>query len=63
MKVRIEEELRRNPSYGSRRLARALQVNHLPRQESVHLHDHRPVHETAHGRLRGIASIDTKKRS
>lgn len=42
MKIRIEEELRRNPSYGSRRLAQALGVNRKRTKRAMKLFGIKP---------------------
>jgi hypothetical protein len=42
VKIRMEEELRRNPSYGSRRLAQALGVNRKRTQRVMHMFGVKP---------------------
>ena len=48
LKVRMEEELRRNPSYGSRRLAQALGMNRKRAKRVMHLFGIKPYRR--HGR-------------
>jgi hypothetical protein len=56
VKIRMEEELRRNPSYGSRRLAQALGVNRKRTQRVMHMFGVKPY------RRRGKRYADRRSR-